>query len=216
MIVQLAFNRNVGALERSVAILRRWPDLREKVIIEIGNPLLKVHGLALVHKVMRLWHGPIFIDAKITDGFDTEIGNYPARAYVSVLARTDLQTVKRAAERPRVVIDLLGERRSFDLFRRIRARPYGVMLHLGRDEENAFDRFIQFREAGKLKSKYGIKIWMGGGFDAHNFQSGFFNGADVVIINYRDGPWKGFRIADLPQIIKTLRGSAKRQSPYNL
>ena len=206
MKVQLAFNYSRDAL---IETARQLWSLQHKIILEIGNPLIKKHGLSLLTRLRSIWNGEIFVDAKITDGVDDEIKMYRGADYISVFGPTDLKTVERVFSRTKIVIDMLGIERPFDLIRRVKAKPWGVMLHLGRDEEDDSPRFIQFREGGKLKSKYGSKIWMAGGFDVSNFETGFFNGADVVVINYRDGLWKGFRMEDL----HILKQKLLKQSP---
>lgn len=194
--LQLAFNDDLASAARIVASLPRNPRL----LIEAGTPFIKREGLAGVRGLRALWPYGLVADLKTADGAAEEVEMVAAAGATAatVLGSCPTETLQgfiaaAASEGVDSLIDLIGVAEPMEVMRRLRTPPTGVILHLGRDEENTRGKVIQYRHVSRIRSKYDVTISAAGGVDLHGARTAIFNGANIVVANLvpPDKPWQG-------------------------
>jgi bifunctional enzyme Fae/Hps len=171
-----------------------------RLLVEAGTPFIKREGLAGIRTLRSLWPYGLVADLKTVDGGAEEIAMVAqaGATAATVLGNCPPETLRdfiTAARRQGLdsLIDLLGVREPMAVMRRLRTPPTGVVLHLGRDEENTRGKVIQYRHVNRIRSKYDVAISAAGGVDLHEARTAIFNGANIVVANVVPAgkPWRG-------------------------
>ncbi len=205
--LQIAFNRPIDDVEKMIFNL----PVSERIIIEVGYPLIKEYGIESIRKVKSWWEskakrkGYIVADLKCMDRAYTEIKlAYSAGASaVTCLGLAPIETINHFIERCNEfeldsILDMINVEYPFEILSKLKKLPKIIMLHKGVDEnELNSEREIQYHEIERIKNAYdNVFIAIAGGETIDDVVRAIFNGADIVVL------WKEFN--ENPEIIQKL------------
>ena len=205
--LQIAFNRPIDDVEKMIFNL----PVSERIIIEVGYPLIKEYGIESIRKVKSWWEskakrkGYIVADLKCMDRAYTEIKlAYSAGASaVTCLGLAPIETINHFIERCNEfeldsILDMINVEYPFEILSKLKKLPKIIMLHKGVDEnELNSEREIQYHEIERIKNAYdNIFVAIAGGETIDDVVTAIFNGADIVVL------WKEFN--ENPEIIQKL------------
>ena len=188
--VQIAFNHSLYEVSRILPQIPYDP----RIMIEAGTPFIKREGINGINYIRRRWQGLLVADLKITDGAVEEVmfaANAGANA-ITVMGNAPIETLNdftRTCKAYNVIsmIDMLGEANPLHKLLPLREKPNVVVIHKGRDEEKNARNIIRYKDIGKVRSKYDVKISVAGGLTINSVRPAYFNGADIAIINIVEG-----------------------------
>ena len=199
--LQIAFNGDLGSVGR---ILPTIPD-NDRILIEVGTPLIKSEGSNAIRRVGGIWDGGIVADLKTMDGAVGELeeaheaGATAATVLGSAAVETiDLFVAKCAELGMDSMVDMIGVEEPLRVMMRLRKPPTVVILHKGRDEEATRGKVIRYKHINKIRSKYDVLISAAGGVDLREARSAIFNGANIVVVNIvgKEDGWTGISADD--------------------
>lgn len=199
--LQIAFN---GDIQQVATLLPKIPN-DDRILIEAGTPFIKKYGESGIRFIRRIWPGYLVSDIKTIDGAVGEVAeSYSSGANgATVVGSAPIETINLFIEACKRVgmdsfVDMINVEQPFQILRKLKHSPTVVILHLGRDEETAKGKSIQYRNLSRIKGKYGILISAAGGVHLKEAQSASFNGADIVVVNVvsPSDPWKGIKSTD--------------------
>ena len=194
--LQIAFNDDAALAASLLPTLPKDPRL----LIEAGTPFIKREGLRGVSLIRSLWPYGLVADLKTSDGGAEEVALVASAgaSAATVLGSCPTETLRLfieacASRGLDSLVDLLGVADPLHVLRPLRIPPAGVVLHLGRDEENTRGKVIEYRHVNRIHSKYDVAISAAGGVDLHGARSAIFNGANIVVVNVvpPGQPWAG-------------------------
>ncbi len=191
--LQVALN---STLEQARDIILKLPN-SERIIIELGTPLLKVYGLDKAAREFRSLapNSYLVADLKISDLADREVilaaqAGVQAATCLGVAPVETIESFINACEKENIdsMIDMMNVVNPLMILRRLKKTPRVVILHRGVDEsEFNREKQIPYYQIKQLKGSYNnILIAVAGGDTAREVQSSIFNGADIVVV------WKDF------------------------
>lgn len=193
--LQIALNNN---LIESRDIIRQLPA-SDKIIIEVGTPLLKIYGLSALEEIRSLRPNSYLVaDAKIADLAEREVemlAEAGANA-ITCLGVAPTETIDEfvgACSRQRVdsMIDMMNIDNPVSMLKKLKKLPTVVILHRGVDEtEFSKEKTIPYYQIKQIKGNYNLIVAVAGGDTPLEIQSAFFNDADIVVV------WKNFMQAD--------------------
>lgn len=190
----------------------------ERILVEVGTPLLKRYGVVGVRRIRSSWNGYIVGDIKTIDGAKEEVEMlYSAGANAAtVMGSSPTETLDIFIETcdelgMDSMVDMMHVDRPLRVLRLLRKPPRVVILHRGRDEEATRGKVIQYKQINKIKGKYDVLISAAGGVDLREAQTAAFNGANIVVVNVVPigSTWKGItpdqNISDMARkFLKTI------------
>ncbi len=198
--LQVALN---GTLNDALLTINTLP-VSEKIIIEAGTPLIKIHGAQAVRAIRsRLPFAYIVADIKIADLAEREVETFKnagANA-VTALGVAPLETLNQfvlACKKYNVdaMIDMMNVPSAIEILKKMSALPEVVILHRGVDEtEKTKGKSIPYYQINQIKGQYNLIVSVAGGDTPKEIQSAVFNGANVVVV------WKNFETG---QSVKNL------------
>lgn len=184
--LQIAFNHN---LEEVAKILPQIPP-SERILIEVGTPLIKQEGMYGLEWIRRRWSGHIVADMKITDGAlgEVNMARLAGATAVTALGYAPTESLDLVISRCKALnmismIDLLGVDDPLKTLRPLNKPPDVVVIHRGRDEESTRGKMIRYRQIIRIRSKFDSLISAAGGVDLREARSAIFNGANIVVVN---------------------------------
>lgn len=195
--LQIALN---STLEEAEKIISKIP-LDERIIIEVGTPLIKAYGIEGIKKIKLWWQERvsnftpyIVADLKTMDrgAREVQIALEGGANAVVVLGQAPIETITAFIDECQkhnldAMIDMMNVSYPLEVLRKLKTLPQVVILHRGVDEE-AFNREkeIPFYEIQRIKSHYDILISVAGGDTFKEVERAVFNDADIVVV------WKSF------------------------
>jgi len=199
--LQIALN---NTLEEANLIITQLP-VDERIIIEVGTPLIKTYGINAISKIKSWWSSKtltsgkninpyIVADLKTMDRGEREVeiavsgGANAAIALGTAPIETLDVFVKTCKERGiDSMIDMMNIDFSLQVLRELKNLPDVVILHRGVDEE-VFnpESEIPYHEIHRLKENYDVLVAIAGGDTIQEVQRAIFNDADIVFV------WKHF------------------------
>jgi bifunctional enzyme Fae/Hps len=189
--LQVALNGELAAAE---SVVRSLPD-SERILIEIGTPLLKSVGASAISRIRFLRPRAYLVaDSKCSDMAPQEVallagaGAQAVTALgVAPLATLDAFVAACAERGVDSMIDMMNVADPLSLLRQLKKAPDVVILHRGVDEGEATKgKPIPYYQIKKIKGAYTCLVAVAGGDSAREVQSAVFNDADIVVV------WKGF------------------------
>lgn len=188
--LQVALNSNPQDAELIISSLPK----SERVLVEVGTPLIKAYGIGVIRHVKQQWNGYVVADLKTMDRGVTEVTMAKSAGASAVigLGLAPIETINafiRSCKESGLdsMIDMMNVDQPVKVLRKLSLLPDVVLLHRGVDEE-IFNKNkpIPFVHINKVKSSYNTLISVAGGDSIREVQRAVFNGADIVVV------WKEF------------------------
>jgi bifunctional enzyme Fae/Hps len=205
--LQIAFNQDLYAAERSIALL----PPTDHIIVEAGTVLIKKYGMEAVSRLVSLWRERIgegayvVADLKCMDRGSTEVQAVATAgaAAATCLGLAPIETLDDFIANCRQVgidsvVDMLNVEFPFEILARLQKKPDIIMLHRAVDEADEKTKQIPYHQIQRIKGSYNYFIAIAGGESAREVGRAFFNGADVAIV-WREFNTPDVDIADLAQ-----------------
>ena len=193
--LQIALNSTIEEAARILALLPQ----SDRLIIEVGTPLIKRYGSEAIRMVRQWWasrfdHPYIVADMKTMDRGETEVAIAASAGADAVVALGHAPTETLAAfiaacEQSGVdaFIDMMNVPYPLSVLRALPQPPAVVLLHRGVDEERFNkEKQLPLYEIRRVKSNYSILIGVAGGDTFEEARRAAFNDADIVVV------WKSF------------------------
>lgn len=199
--LQIALN---NTLEEAKLIINQLP-VDERIIIEVGTPLIKKYGIEAIKNIKNWWGAQIsksmknfypyvVADLKTMDRGATEVEiAYSGGADAAIaLGTAPIETLNVFIEQCKKLkidsmIDMMNIDFSLEVLRKLKFLPDVVILHRGVDEEEFNpESEIPYHEIHRIKENYDILVAIAGGDTIQEVQRAIFNDADIVIV------WKHF------------------------
>ncbi len=190
--LQIALN---GTLDEAISIVEKLPR-SEKIIIEAGTPLIKIHGAQAVKTLRQLLpNSYIVADIKIADLASREVETFKQAGAnaATALGVAPLETLTEFISTCKTnnldsMIDMMNVPSSLFVLKKLPALPDVVILHRGVDEtESAKGKMIPYYQINQIKGNYNLIVSVAGGDTPKEIQSAIFNGANIVVV------WKDFQ-----------------------
>lgn len=188
--IQIAFNHSLYEVQRILPQIPYDP----RIIIEAGTPFCKREGMNGVRVIRRMWRGLLVADLKVTDGAAQEVSfavgagaNMVTAAGSSPPETLDFFTESCHGYGVFSMVDMLGVHEPLKRLMKLKNKPDAVVIHKGRDEEANPRTIIRYRDITKVRGKYDVLISVAGGLVPEKIRTGFFNGADICIVNIVQG-----------------------------
>ncbi len=191
--LQIAFNRTL----EEIAVMINSLPLSDRIIIEVGYPLIKTYGVESIRKIRQWWSERvsfcpyIVADLKCMDRAFTEVeaAASAGASAATCLGLAPLETVDEFIKRCEglkidSVLDMLNIEYPFEVLSMIEKPPQIVMLHRGVDEgEENREKEVPYQEIERIKSVYDdILIAVAGGETINEVIDGAFNDADIIVV----------------------------------
>ena len=193
--LQIALNND---LIEARGIINQLP-LSDKILIEVGTPLIKIYGSRAIKEVRNLAPSSYLVaDAKVTDLAEREVellAEAGANA-VTCLGVAPLETIQEfinACKKYKVdsMIDMMNVDSAISILKKLKKLPTVVILHRGVDETDfSKEKMIPYYQIKQIKGSFNLIVSVAGGDTPKEIQSAFFNDADIVVV------WKNFMQAD--------------------
>ena len=191
---------DVGSYTAAERVIRDLP-CSDKLIIEIGTPLIKAEGVKIINRIRE--HCPnsfIIADLKALDVGDVEVDlAYDATADAVVVSGLGSKVMIKEfideAEKLGIysIVDTMNVRDSkgnfnpMEMLKSLDKLPDIVLLHRGISGEKEIPEdvlwgFVEtIKEYGKTKGK-NLLVGVAGGIEAHNVGDVVERGADIIVI----------------------------------
>lgn len=189
--LQIALN---GSLAEAESIARILP-VSDKILIEVGTPLIKHSGQVAIVSVATLCpKAYIVADTKTADMADRDVAmvvEAGANA-ATCLGVAPLETIELFISECELrgidsMIDMMNVQQPLLVLKKLKKLPKVVILHRGVDEtEQSTSKVIPYYQINQIKGSYNIMLSVAGGDSSREVQSAVFNGADIVVV------WKDF------------------------
>ena len=198
--LQISFN---SSLEEAEYIINSIPP-SDRILIEVGTPLIKQHGIHSIRAITTLWQQRLFANGIITPAYivadlkcmdrastEVQLAHAGGASAAVVLGQAPVETLnafiqKCVESKIDSMIDMMNVEKPYNVMRQLKTLPTVVMLHRGVDETNFSDKPLPIHMINKVKGTYNVKIAIAGGDTSREIQSAVFNGADIVVV------WKDF------------------------
>lgn len=193
--LQIALN---GSLAEAESIARVLP-VSDKILIEVGTPLIKHSGQAAIVSIARLCpRAYIVADTKTADMADRDVAmvSEAGANAATCLGVAPLETIELFISECELrgidsMIDMMNVAQPLLVLKKLKKLPKVVILHRGVDEtEQSKGKLIPYYQINQIKGSYSIMLSVAGGDSSRDVQSAVFNGADIVVV------WKDFIKAD--------------------
>lgn len=193
--LQIALN---GSLAEAENIVRLLPD-SDKIILEVGTPLLKNYGQSAITSIIALRPQTyIVVDTKTADMADRDVAMVAESGAnaLTCLGVAPIETIDFfIAECQKygldAMIDMMNVPQPLAVLKKIKKLPKVIILHRGVDEtEQSTSKVIPYYQINQIKGNYRLMLSVAGGDSSREVQSAVFNGADIVVV------WKDFVQAD--------------------
>jgi 3-keto-L-gulonate-6-phosphate decarboxylase len=193
--LQIALN---GTLAEAESIVRILP-VSDKILIEVGTPLIKHSGQAAIVSIATLCpRAYIVADTKTADMADRDVtmvaeagANAATCLGVAPIETIDLFIIECESRGIDSMIDMMNVQQPLLVLKKLKKLPKVVILHRGVDEtEQSKGKMIPYYQINQIKGSYNIMLSVAGGDSSREVQSAVFNGADIVVV------WKDFIKAD--------------------
>jgi bifunctional enzyme Fae/Hps len=209
--LQIALN---NTLEEAKLIIAQLP-VDERIIIEVGTPLIKTYGVEAIKKVKSWWISGISIsdkdvnpyivaDLKTMDRGEREVeiavsGGANAAIALGTAPIETLDVFIKTCKEKGIdsMIDMMNIDFSLQVLRELKNLPDVVILHRGVDEEELNpESEIPYHEIHRIKENYDVLVAVAGGDTIQEVQRAVFNDADIVFV------WKHFykRSSDIAKL----------------
>jgi len=206
--LQLAFNSSTAQAINFISQL----EYNERIIIEVGTPLIKKEGVSAIRTIRNYWPGFIVADIKIADGAEQEV-EYVYREgadAVTVLGCTNKETIDyciSVCKKYNLIsmVDMIGVSEPHRVLLSLKKQPDVIILHKARDQEHIKGFKIPYKQVNKIRSKYGALISAAGGVDLKEARSAIFNGANIVVVNVIDSGFSWVGINSDSEVLKTTK-----------
>lgn len=206
--LQLAFN---GTTSQAIKFISKL-EYNERIIIEVGTPLIKKEGVSAIRTIRNYWQGFIVADIKIADGAEQEV-DYVYREgadAVTVLGCTNKETIDYCISVCKKygmisMVDMIGVPEPHKVLLTLKKQPDVVILHKARDQEHIKGYRIPYKQVNKIRSRYSSLISAAGGVDLKEARSAIFNGANIVVVNVIDSGFSWIGINSDSEVIKTTK-----------
>lgn len=193
--LQIALN---GTLAEAESIARILP-VSDKILIEVGTPLIKHSGQAAIISIATLCpRAYIVADTKTADMADRDVAmaaeagaNAATCLGVAPVETIDLFIAECEVRGIDSMIDMMNVQQPLLVLKKLQNLPKVVILHRGVDEtEQSKGKMMPYYQINQIKGSYNIMLSVAGGDSSREVQSAVFNGADIVVV------WKDFIKAD--------------------
>jgi bifunctional enzyme Fae/Hps len=184
-----------STLDEAQKIISQLP-LSERILIEVGTPLIKTYGLKAVEIIRAILPPSTYLiaDNKCADLADREV-EMMAKAganAVTCLGVAPLETINTFIETCEIlgvdsIIDMMNVENALSVLKNLKKLPKIVMLHRGVDEtEFSKEKQIPYYQIQKIKGNYDVLVAVAGGDTIKEVQRAILNDADIVVV------WKNF------------------------
>jgi len=194
--LQIALN---GSIEQARTIAAQLPA-SDKILVEIGTPLLKSYGIAAVGRIRGIIGKNAYIvaDTKCADlaQREADIAFQAGADAATVLGIAPIETIAAfiaACKSSGIdsMVDMMNVENPLAVLKKLKSLPDVVILHRGVDEtELSKEKQIPYYQIKQIKGNYDILISVAGGDTSREVQTAFFNDADIIVV------WKNFYQAD--------------------
>jgi 3-hexulose-6-phosphate synthase len=195
--LQIALNRS---LEEISSMIYSLPP-SDRIIIEVGYPLIKTYGIEAIRKIKRWWKRKssgslsfipyVVADLKCMDRAFTEVeaAASAGASAATCLGLAPLETIDafiRRCEELGIdsILDMINVEFPFEILSKLKKQPRVVMLHRGVDEgEENKEKELPLHEIERIKSVYDeVLVAIAGGETIEEVISGVFNDADILVV----------------------------------
>ncbi len=190
--LQIALNSD---LNEAAAIISSLP-VSERILIEVGTPLIKRYGVNAVRKIKSIVKQGTYIvaDSKCVDLAFREVrAMFKAGANaVTCLGVAPVETIDRFIEECKrynldSMVDMMNVENPVEILKNLKNIPDVVIIHRGVDEtEFSKEKEIPFYQINQIKDNFDVLVSIAGGDTIEEIQKAVFNDADIVVV------WKDF------------------------
>jgi len=185
--LQIALNSTLADAAAIIAV--RPPS--ERIILEIGTPLLKIYGVQAVRQIrIQAPDAYLVADNKCADLAEREAEMLAAAGAnaTTVLGVAPIETIDRfifACEKNRLdaMVDMMNVADPLAVLKRLKKAPAVVILHRGVDEtEFSQEKTLPYYQIKQIKGNFKTLIAIAGGDTIKEVQQAIFNDADIAVI----------------------------------
>jgi len=188
--LQIALN---STLNEAIEIVRRLP-FSERVLIEVGTPLIKIYGKRAISEIRSIAPSYIVADTKCADlAFrDVKMAAKAGAQAATCLGVAPVETIDKFIKECKKagidsMVDMMNVKDPVSVLKSLEKAPDVVIIHRGVDEtEFSKDKQIPFYQINEIKNNFDVLLSVAGGDTIDEIQRSILNSADIVVV------WKDF------------------------
>jgi len=188
--LQIALN---STLNEAIEIVRKLP-FSERVLIEVGTPLIRIYGKRAISEIRALVPSYIVADTKCVDlaSRDIKMAAASGAQAATCLGVAPVETINRFIKDCHKagidsMVDMMNVKDPVSALKSLEKAPDVVIIHRGVDEtEFSKDKQIPFYQINEIKNNFDVLLSVAGGDTIDEVQRSILNSADIVVV------WKDF------------------------
>ncbi|MFA4999031.1 MAG: orotidine 5'-phosphate decarboxylase / HUMPS family protein [Candidatus Paceibacterota bacterium] len=188
--LQIALN---STLNEAIEIVRKLP-FSERVLIEVGTPLIRIYGKRAISEIRALVPSYIVADTKCVDlaSRDIKMAAETGAQAATCLGVAPVETIDRFIKDCQKagidsMVDMMNVKDPVSVLKSLEKAPDVVIIHRGVDEtEFSKDKQIPFYQINEIKNNFDVLLSVAGGDTIDEVQRSILNSADIVVV------WKDF------------------------